>query len=138
VSTGLKHIIVPLKSREALARMTLARDRYRLLQGHSCAKVVLAFCRGGQEEGQALSARVFPMGVGIAEDPATGSGNGCLAAYLVQHRYLGLEKVEVQVGQGYEMGRPSRLFLRASPLGGGIGVEVGGKVHQVAEGWWGR
>ncbi len=137
VSTGLKHIIVPLKSREALARMTLSRDWAGLLQGRSYAKVVLAFCRGGQEEGQGLSARVFPMGVGIAEDPATGSGNGCLAAYLVKHRYLGSEKVEVQVGQGYEMGRPSRLFLRSSPQGDGIGVEVGGKVHQVAEGWWG-
>jgi trans-2,3-dihydro-3-hydroxyanthranilate isomerase len=76
------------------------------------------------------------MGVGIPEDPATGSGNGCLAAYLVQHRCLGNEIVDVQVGQGYEMGRPSRLFLKARPEGSGIRVEVGGRVHQVAEGWW--
>jgi trans-2,3-dihydro-3-hydroxyanthranilate isomerase len=136
VSTGLKVIIVPLASKDALSRMTLARDWARLLQGHSYAKVILAFCRGGQEEGQQLSARVFPMGVGIAEDPATGSGNGCLAAYLVRHRYFGADRVEVQVGQGYEMGRPSRLFLRAAAEGTSIRVEVGGRVYQVAEGWW--
>jgi trans-2,3-dihydro-3-hydroxyanthranilate isomerase len=99
--------------------------------------MVLAFCRGGQEDKQDLSVRVFPMGVGIVEDPATGSGNGCLAAYLVKHSYLGSNEVEAVVGQGYEMGRPSRLFLRAGPEGNGIRVEVGGKVHQVAEGWWG-
>jgi trans-2,3-dihydro-3-hydroxyanthranilate isomerase len=76
------------------------------------------------------------MGVGIAEDPATGSGNGCLAAYLTKHRYLGSDKVNVQVGQGYEMGRPSRLYLRSATEGNGIRVEVGGRVHEVAEGWW--
>jgi trans-2,3-dihydro-3-hydroxyanthranilate isomerase len=136
VSTGLKVIIVPLVSKDALKRIALARDWARLLQGRSYAKVILAFCREGQEESQDLSVRVFPMGVGIPEDPATGSGNGCLAAYLVQHRCLGNEIVDVQVGQGYEMGRPSRLFLKARPEGSGIRVEVGGRVHQVAEGWW--
>jgi trans-2,3-dihydro-3-hydroxyanthranilate isomerase len=136
VSTGLKVIIVPLAGKDALRRMALARDWPQRLDGLSRSKVILAFCRGGQEEGQELSVRVFPMGVGIAEDPATGSGNGCLAAYLVRHECLGDDQVDIQVGQGYEMGRPSRLFLRARPEGSGIRVEVGGRVHQVAEGWW--
>jgi trans-2,3-dihydro-3-hydroxyanthranilate isomerase len=68
------------------------------------------------------------------EDPATGSANCCLAAWLSRHRYFGSAAVDVRVEQGYEMGRPSLLRLRAVPEGDGIAVEVGGRVFPVAEG----
>ncbi|MHC4722322.1 MAG: PhzF family phenazine biosynthesis protein [Planctomycetota bacterium] len=71
---------------------------------------------------------------GIAEDPATGSANGCLAGYLVKYRFFGDKKVDVRVEQGYEIGRPSPLYLRAEDSGGKIDVSVGGKVVMVAKG----
>jgi trans-2,3-dihydro-3-hydroxyanthranilate isomerase len=71
---------------------------------------------------------------GIAEDPATGSGNGCLAAYLVKHRYWGHDHINVRSEQGYEIGRPSLLFLKARRQGERIVVSVGGHVLQVAMG----
>jgi len=70
----------------------------------------------------------------VLEDPATGSSNGCLAAYLVRHDVLGTGPLEARVEQGLEMGRPSLLFLRASEDDGEIAVEVGGSVVPVAEG----
>ena len=57
--------------------------------------------------------RVFVDYFGVPEDPATGSGNGCLAGYLVKHRYFGKERIDIRSEQGYEIGRPSLLLLRA-------------------------
>ena len=80
--------------------------------------------------------RVFADFYGIAEDAATGSANGCLAAYLARHRLLGSADIDVLAGQGYEMGRPSALALRANASESGMEVSVGGSVVDVAEGIW--
>jgi trans-2,3-dihydro-3-hydroxyanthranilate isomerase len=137
VSTGLSQLIVPLKSMKALKAIELSKQGYQRITEGTTAKTVLAFCPEAYQEGESLAVRVFPIGVGIAEDPATGSGNGCLAAYLVKHRYLGTDHIDIRVGQGYEVGRPSRLYLRAREEGASIRVSVGGKVTQVADGRWG-
>jgi trans-2,3-dihydro-3-hydroxyanthranilate isomerase len=71
---------------------------------------------------------------GIPEDPATGSGNGCLAGYLSRYQYFGSSDVAAKVEQGCEIGRPSLLYLRAKNHDGNIQVEVGGKVIPTAEG----
>jgi trans-2,3-dihydro-3-hydroxyanthranilate isomerase len=78
--------------------------------------------------------RVFVDYLGIPEDPATGSGNGCLAAYLARRRYFGKHGIDVRVEQGYEIGRPSLLLLRAEDTGGGISIDVGGKSVLVGRG----
>jgi trans-2,3-dihydro-3-hydroxyanthranilate isomerase len=70
----------------------------------------------------------------LAEDPATGSANGCLAAYLTAHQYWGAPQIDVRVEQGYQMGRPSLLYLRTTQDAGNITVSVGGKVEMVARG----
>jgi trans-2,3-dihydro-3-hydroxyanthranilate isomerase len=72
---------------------------------------------------------------GVPEDPATGSGNGCLAAYLVKHRYFGSEQIDnIRVEQGYEIGRPSLLLLKATATGETIDVQVGGRAMMVTKG----
>lgn len=75
---------------------------------------------------------MFPDYYGIVEDPATGSANSCLAAYLVQRRHFGVDSIDVRVEQGYEIGRPSRVYLRARRMNGRIEVNVRGKVVPVA------
>ncbi|NEQ21664.1 MAG: PhzF family phenazine biosynthesis protein, partial [Microcoleus sp. SIO2G3] len=81
-----------------------------------------------------LSGRVFAEYLGIPEDPATGSANGCLAGYLVEYSYFGEKAVDVRVEQGYEMGRPSVLLLKAQKNEDTIEVLVGGKVMMIAKG----
>ncbi len=81
-------------------------------------------------------ARMFASQLGVPEDPATGSANGCLAGYLARHAYFGSDDVDVRVGQGYEIGRPSQLYLKSKKAGEDYIVEVGGKVRVVAEGVW--
>jgi trans-2,3-dihydro-3-hydroxyanthranilate isomerase len=71
---------------------------------------------------------------GMVEDPATGSANGCFAAWLAHHRYFRSPSVKARVEQGYAVKRPSLLLLDASDDGTSVSVQVGGRVQLVAKG----
>ena len=133
VSTGLPAIIVPLRSLDALRRCRVDWDLYRA--SAAAGKNLYAFCPEPHRDGPGdVSARMFTDDLGIPEDPATGSAAGCLAGYLVEHRLFGTDSVDVRVEQGYEIGRPSLLYLRAERESDTINVCVGGKVQLVARG----
>jgi trans-2,3-dihydro-3-hydroxyanthranilate isomerase len=134
VSTGLPCIVVPLKTLEALKRCQVNLDAYYGLISSTQAKAILAFAPEPYDKANHLSARFFADYYGVPEDPATGSANGCLAAYLVEHGYLGQDPIDIRVEQGYELGRPSLLYLRAERTGYETSVFVGGKVQMVAKG----
>ncbi len=133
VSTGLPAIVIPLRSLDALGRCRVNWDLYR--ETAAAGKNLYAFCPEPHGGGPGdISARMFTDDLGIPEDPATGSAAGCLAGYLVEHRYFGTDSIEVRVEQGYEIHRPSLLYLRAEREGDEIRVSVGGKVQMVARG----
>ncbi len=135
VSTGLPFIIVPLINLEAVRSCQVDRERYEKLIAAAEAKSLHVFCPEAYSPDNQINARVFDLYHGIAEDPATGSATGCLAAYLVKNRYYGAKKVEVRVEQGYEIRRPSLLLLRAEESEkGAISVHVGGRVIMVGRG----
>lgn len=131
VSTGLPTIVVPLADRAALEQAEIDRQAYDAVVEEWDAKNVLVFCPEPRDDANDLAVRVFAPFYGVPEDPATGSSNGCLAGYLAQHGYNDGEDLDLRVEQGYEMGRPSLLHLRADREGT---VEVGGRVVSVAEG----
>jgi trans-2,3-dihydro-3-hydroxyanthranilate isomerase len=133
VSTGLPTIIVPLVDRAALEGIELDRAAYDTLVEDRDAKLVHAFCPEPRAAENDLAARMFAPALGVREDPATGSANGCLAAYLAQQEYFGSSDVSARVEQGYELGRPSLLSLGAAADDEGT-VEVGGRVLSVARG----
>ncbi|MBY8990146.1 MAG: PhzF family phenazine biosynthesis protein [Candidatus Lokiarchaeota archaeon] len=133
VSTGLPFIIVPLKTMEALKRARVERDKLLDLIENTNAKSLLLFCPETRKKGNHISVRVFTEVPGF-EDPATGSGNGCLAAYLSHHQYYGKSSINIRVEQGYEIGRPSLLYLKAEEIDGNISVSVGGKAFIIANG----
>ena len=134
VSTGLPAIIVPLSDRETLEGISLDRAAYDRITAACGADLVLGYCTEPRDADNDLAVRVFAPGLGVPEDPATGSANGCLAAYLSHHEILGSADVDVRVEQGYELGRPSLLLLSAESTNGTIDVDVGGRVVPVAEG----
>ncbi len=125
VSTGLEFVLVPVTSMDALKRSAVVRQ---------LGFGALVFCRGGYNDNQSIAARMYAGGAGIDEDPATGSANGCLAAYLVEHGYFGSSSIDISVGQGYEIHRPSTLHLRADKNGDEYDINVGGRVGLVAKG----
>lgn len=132
VSTGLPFVFVPLRSLEAVRRAAVIKDQWLKWVADRLAKMAFVFCRQVVEPQNHIHARMFADYYGIVEDPATGSANSCLAAYLVKHRYFGTDRIDVRVEQGYEIGRPSRIYLRAGRENGRIEVHVGGKVVLVA------
>jgi trans-2,3-dihydro-3-hydroxyanthranilate isomerase len=133
VSTGLPALIVPLRDLNALRRCKVDWERYTEVAGSG--KNLYVFCPEPHDDGPGgLSARMFANDLGVPEDPATGSAAGCLAAYLLEHSYLGTDPVDVRVEQGYEIGRPSLLYLQAARDGDEMRVDVGGKVRMVARG----
>jgi trans-2,3-dihydro-3-hydroxyanthranilate isomerase len=142
VSTGLPCIIMPLKTMAAVSQAKLNLDLYYRSVANLPAQAILVFCPETSDPDRQLHVRVFTEWYGIPEDPATGSANGCLAAYLAKHQYFGSPKLDITVEQGVEMGRPSVLYLRAeyTPVGGASPLEnictvsVGGRVIKIAKG----
>ena len=117
-----------------MKRARIDRDKYSSLIESAQAKAILIFCAETYAQVNDLNVRMFAEYYGVPEDPATGSANGCLAGYLVRHRYFGEASVDARVEQGYEIGRPSLLLLRSEEQKGKIGVSVGGNVVMVARG----
>ncbi len=138
VSTGLPFFVVPLKNLAALKIARVDKTSYfDFIQGTQ-AKGILVFCPETHESGNHISVRVFVDYYGVPEDPATGSGNGCLAGYLVRYKYFGQDAIDIRAEQGYEISRPSLLFLKAKQAGEDVEVFVGGNCAVVACGEWGE
>ena len=134
VSTGLPFWIVPLASLDAARRCRVDRARYDAFVRDREAKGILVFTRQTEDAANGIHARVFVDWYGVPEDPATGSANSCVAAYLVEHRVLGGTEVALRVEQGREMGRPSIIELRARKILERYEIAVGGRVVPVARG----
>jgi trans-2,3-dihydro-3-hydroxyanthranilate isomerase len=134
VSTGLPFMILPLKNLAALNRALVSKAEYFGLVSDSEAKATLLFCAESSSGANDVTVRVFADYYGVPEDPATGSANGCLAAYLVKHRYFGTDRIDIRSEQGSQIGRPSLLFLKAAAAKDRIDVRVGGHVIMVANG----
>ncbi len=85
-------------------------------------------------EGTAVRSRMFAPGLGVAEDPATGSAAGPLALHLARHGRTGFGE-PITITQGVEMGRPSTLHACAH---GSVDrlerITVGGGAVAVARG----
>jgi len=123
---GVPHVYVTLGSREEVAR--LRPDFGRLALGPA----VGVNCYAGS--GTSWKTRHFAPYAGVNEDPATGSAAGPLAVHLARHGRIGFGQ-EIEISQGEELERPSRLSARAD---GSVErlelVEVGGSARIVARG----
>jgi len=85
-------------------------------------------------DGERWRTRMFAPSHGVAEDPATGSAAGPLAVHLARHGLVPFGE-EIEIDQGLEVGRPSRLYARAEgSLERLDRVEVGGSAVIVARG----
>ena len=81
--------------------------------------------------------RLFAPLLGVPEDPATGSANGALGAYLVYHQAVPVTEPTTRYlsEQGAEIGRPSTLYVEVDHTEEEItAVRVGGQVVPVVEG----
>jgi trans-2,3-dihydro-3-hydroxyanthranilate isomerase len=134
VSTGVPFVIAPIRTLGAMRKIETDRAHFRTVLKGARARCILVFCAETYSRVNDLNVRMFAPLYGIPEDSATGSANGCLAGYLVEHRYFKRDRIDLRVEQGYEINRPSILYLKARKITRQIQVYVGGKVILVAEG----
>jgi trans-2,3-dihydro-3-hydroxyanthranilate isomerase len=123
---GVLHVYVCLGSTDEVA--ALKPDLRRLGE-----QATLCFnCFAG--EGTSWKTRMFAPSSGVAEDPATGSAAGPLALHLARHGRIPFGE-EIEIAQGVEVGRPSKLFARVEGSADDVQrVEVGGSAVIVARG----
>ena len=135
VSTGLPFMVIPVAGLDPMRRISLKTLEYYELINDITPKALLCFCVGAVSSENHVHVRMFAPHYGITEDPATGSGGGALAAYILKHGVLGEGPVQVRAEQGVEIARPSILELWAEMEGNGIiTVRVGGKAVPTARG----
>jgi trans-2,3-dihydro-3-hydroxyanthranilate isomerase len=123
---GPRQVFVELDSEEAVA--ALSPD----VRALAALGELGASCFAGS--GLRWKTRNFAPGLGIAEDPATGSAAGPLAVHLARHGRIAFGD-EIEIRQGAEVGRPSLLRARAVGSAEAIErVEVSGAAVIVARG----
>ena len=137
VSTGLPQLMIPVRSLKAVqnAKPNVAA----LLEigpalGTDC---FMLWTRETLSPRNTLHTRMFASGLGILEDPATGSANGELGAYLIQYGVIppGQPTAEMVSEQGYEIDRPSTVYIEVDGAPNAITqVRVGGQVVPLIEG----
>lgn len=142
-TTGFPYIIVPLKDLEGIKRCRV--DERLMMEyltegagegGEINARAVAVLAPETYSKENDLNVRVFCHYYGVPEDAATGSANGSIGTYLLEHRYFDSRPYfDIRVEQGYEMGRPSLLYTKGRIEGGVKTVETGGKVIKVSRGW---
>ncbi len=133
VSTGLGHLIVPLKSLSALMRVQRKIEPLR------------NFCKGiGIHEAQLFTFETYDSNKDLhtrnicpregIEDPGCGVGNGALGAYLLEHYYQSQTKVQLTVEQGHIVDMPCTIKILAEKENNMINLWIGGNAKVMIEG----
>ena len=122
---GLEHVFLEFESEEQVAG--LAPDFGALALFHAGIN-----CFAGS--GTRWKTRMFAPADGAPEDPATGSAAGPLAIHLARHGRIAFGQ-DIEISQGKELRRPSKLYARVEGSADRIErVEVGGSAVTVARG----
>jgi trans-2,3-dihydro-3-hydroxyanthranilate isomerase len=124
---GVEHVFVALASVDAVAG--LQPDYGRLARSFPSIGIN---CFAGS--GGSWKTRMFFPSDGIPEDPATGSAAGPLVVHLARHGRIAWGQ-RIEISQGAEIGRPSKLHARVDGSAGAVReVGVGGHAVLVARG----
>ncbi|MEM9279400.1 MAG: PhzF family phenazine biosynthesis protein [Pseudomonadota bacterium] len=134
---GVPYTMVPVTSMDAVASvaidMTSLREVEPMFDGIAANPYV--FCRGGEAPDTDFHARMFAPLFGISEDPATGSAVASMSGWIAEHEMGNNEKRAFKIEQGYEMGRPSQIYLDIEKRDGEVvNAGISGAAVRIAEG----
>lgn len=135
VSCGVPFLFVAVKSRDVLKRIRVKTDVMEKTL-HTCtAKDVFVFTTDVEQKDFHFRARMFAPLLGIPEDPATGSAAASFAGYLAAKDPQQNGTLKWNIEQGFEMGRPSLLYIEADKKDGATtAIRVGGNAVMVCKG----
>jgi len=93
------------------------------------------YCNGGEAADADFHARMFAPNSGIWEDPATGSAIAAFSGWIASHAMAETEHRAFKIEQGYEMGRPSQIFLDVEKRDGDVAnAGISGSAVIISEG----
>ena len=128
---------MPLSSLDAVRNMNVDAAKLSALEPvvDGIEANVYAYCRDGESADAAFHARMFGGGFGIPEDPATGSAVAALSGQIAKCDVGADEKRVFLIEQGYEMGRPSQIYLDIEKSNGAISsAGISGSAVLISEG----
>ncbi|WNC16658.1 PhzF family phenazine biosynthesis protein [Brevibacillus brevis] len=128
-STGGVHLLVPVRTRDAIDRaVPLSSELAALNRKHGITTTHLF--TWDAPAGYDLYTRDFAPAIGIPEDPVTGAANGALSGYLALEGMLAKGEVhQLVIGQGHAIGRPGTLHVTVETTGAHPVIRVGGAAH---------
>lgn len=134
-SCGVPYLFVPLRDRSVLSRVSIDPAASRRVRAATGIGDVYAFSYDPAREDSDIRARMFAHEFAITEDPATGSAAAAFAGYLARRSWHREGTLRWTIEQGFEMGRPSILYLEADLADGAVtAVRVGGTAVRTSEG----
>jgi trans-2,3-dihydro-3-hydroxyanthranilate isomerase len=131
---GLRFCFVRVSDAATVDRAALDRSAWASGLARGWAGNVYLFA-GEPGEGAHLYARGFAPAAGVEEDAATGSACAGLVGSFAQRSAVSDGDWEIEIDQGFAMGRPSLLQATARKEGGRVmEVTVGGRATIVGTG----
>ncbi|WP_411965565.1 PhzF family phenazine biosynthesis protein [Haloferax sp. YSMS24] len=121
-STGLPFVLVPVNFLEHLSSVSPDLDAIDEFTTEHEAAGIYAFTFDTLDGDSTLHARCFAPGVGIPEDPATGTASGACGAYLRQMGAFDSMPDELRFEQGHFVDRPSLVRVKVDKR-----IQVGGR-----------
>lgn len=132
ISCGVPFLFAALTLPSTVDRVTIDRRQYAACctaAGLEERPLFVFALVPGAAGGEAVYSRMLAPGLGIAEDPATGSASGPLGCFLAAHSLLPFARLAHFISlQGVAMRRPSRIHVAIDLMGNAVTkVRVGGR-----------
>jgi trans-2,3-dihydro-3-hydroxyanthranilate isomerase len=136
VKAGNDFLFVPVSSLAAVERSMINAAKRAELLGAAGMVGAFVYCKGGVSATADYHARMFGSPAsGIIEDPATGSAAATMPGQLLASEAFEDDTYQWHIEQGFEMGRPSDIFVEADIRHGALkAVRVGGHAVTVSQG----
>ncbi|NII83244.1 MULTISPECIES: PhzF family phenazine biosynthesis protein [unclassified Pedobacter] len=129
VKTEVAHLMVPVKDLNVLALAIPNKTRLKAISEEYGFEGFYLFSTAPSAKGYLASARFFNPGIGIDEDPATGTAAGPLTGYLEKLGHIQKQSDHI-IFQGEQTGHPSEIHTRVED----DGIVVSGSSVIVMEG----
>ena len=132
VTTGFPALLVPINNLGSMKEILLDLALLKPILRQGKADMIYPFTRQTFEEENSIHARGFAPFIGIPEDPGTGSVASALGYYL---NIKNSKENRIIIEQGYEMKRPSNIFVEIEDMEGRTNeIRVGGRVRLALKG----
>lgn len=136
VSTGIWWLVFGVKNLDILSKAVPNLALVEKLSKQYDLVGITPFCIETFEPDYSYHIRAIAPIVGVAEDPVCGTGNGCVASYIVHHGLVEQKESVFLVGEeGTEVQRPGSVYIYIASNGTEIStVKVGGTAVTILEG----